>query len=537
MSEPSRVTDEAFGRLGSFSSTAAILAVCLGAAWTVSAAPPEPTDDAASGLPNVVIVLADDLGYQDLGCYGSPDLKTPNLDRMAAEGIRFTSFCVAQSVCSASRAALLTGCYPNRIGIAGALSPEAEYGLNSQELTLAEMVKRRGYKTALYGKWHLGHHPEFLPGRHGFDEFFGLPYTMDVRRREPAVSRSTRPFEALPPATTPLPTTPLPTTPLPTTPRRKPPHRTAPPATTRRDDPPELLLMEGTEILQRSPDQSTLTTRFTDRAVQFIAKNRQRPFLLMVAYNMPQVPLAVSAKFQGTSERGLYGDVIAELDHSVGRILEEIDGAGIDDRTLVIFTSDNGPWLVYGDRAGSAGVLREGKGTTFEGGVRVPCIMRWPGRIPPHSECGELAATIDLLPTIASLVGVWLPPGRIIDGRNIWALTSGSRSVSSPHDAYYYYWGGALQAVRSGPWKLHFPHGYYGYLPARDGSEDAEVWKRTELALFDLEKDPGETTNIAQKHRQIVFELQELAEEARKDLGDTRTKRPGRNLRPAGTLQ
>jgi arylsulfatase A-like enzyme len=420
----------------------------------------------------------------------------------------------------------LTGCYPNRIGIAGALSPEAEHGLNPDELTLAEVVKKRGYATALFGKWHLGHHPEFLPGRQGFDEFFGLPYTIDVWRQEPAGSRSPDPLETLPPAAAPFPTTP----------RAKPPYPAAPFPATQRENLPELLLMEGAEIVETGPDESTLSTRFTDRAVQFIANNRDRPFLLLVAYNMPHVPLAVSPKFQGTSERGMYGDVIADLDWSVGRILKEIDRSGLDNRTLVIFTSDNGPWLVCGAEAGSAGVLREGKGTTFEGGVRVPCIMRWPGRIPPGSECDQLAGTIDLLPTIASLVGVWLPQDRIIDGKDIWPLTSGSRSVSSPHDAYYYYWGGALQAVRSGRWKLHFPHGYRGYLPSRDDSEGGEIWKRTELALFDLKEDPGETTNLAPKHREIVFQLQELAEEARRDLGDTRTKRPGRNLRPAGRL-
>ena len=309
MSRPSRVANETFRRPRSFFSTAAILAVCLGATRIVSAEPsPAATDDLAGGLPNVVIVLADDLGYQDLGCFGSPDLKTPNLDRMAAEGIRFTSFCVAQSVCSASRAALLTGCYPNRIGIAGALSPKAEHGLNSQELTLADVVKKRGYKTALYGKWHLGHHPEFLPARHGFDEFFGLPFTIDLRQREPAAPRSTGLFEMAPSPTAPLPPTPL----------GKPPRPTVPGPATRRENLPELLLMEGTEVVETSPDESTLTTRFTDRAVRFIGNNRARPFLLIVAYNMPHVPLAVSEKFQGTSERGLYGDVIAELDWSVG---------------------------------------------------------------------------------------------------------------------------------------------------------------------------------------------------------------------------
>jgi arylsulfatase A len=442
--------------------------------------------------PNVVIVFTDDQGYQDVGCFGSPNIETPNLDRMAREGIRFTSFYVAQAVCSASRAALLTGCYPNRIGILGALGPNAQHGIADEELTLAEVVKRRGYATAAFGKWHLGHHPKFLPTRHGFDEYFGLPYSNDMWPRHPTAGKQ---FPPLP-------------------------------------------LIEGEKVIQEMPDQRQLTTWYTERAVKFIENNRNRPFLLYLAHSMPHVPLHVSSKFQGKSPRGLYGDVIMEIDWSVGQILDALKRVGIDDRTLVIFTSDNGPWLVYGDHGGSAQPLREGKGTTFEGGVRVPCIMRWPGKIPAGTTTNELAATIDLLPTIARLVGADLPSDRIIDGKDIWPLMSGQAGAKSPHEAYYYYWNQELQAVRSGRWKLHLPHAYPspGEPRGGGGKPGRAVQKKIDLALFDLEADVGETTDVAAQHPDVVQRLETLAEQARQDLGDSRTQRAGRNVRPAGKL-
>ena len=448
---------------------------------------------AAQGrLPNFVIVYTDDQGYQDVGCFGSPDIKTPNLDRMATEGRRFTGFCVAQAVCSASRTALLTGCYPNRVGILGALGPNAKHGISDNEWTLAQVVKQRGYATAIFGKWHLGHHPKFLPTRHGFDEYFGLPYSNDMWPNHPTAGKS---FPPLP-------------------------------------------LIEGEKVIQTMPDQTQLTTWYTERAVQFIEKNKDRPLLLYVAHSMPHVPLHVSERFKGKSARGPYGDVIMEIDWSVGEILKTLQRLDLDRDTLVIYTSDNGPWLSYGDHAGSAGPFREGKGTTFEGGVRVPCIMRWPGKIPAGTATNELAATIDVLPTVAKLIGVQLPQDRIIDGRDIWPLMSAQPGAKSPHDVYYYYWGQELQAIRSGQWKLHFPHGYpsLGQPRGSGGKPGPYAQKKIGQELFDLEAEVGETTDVAAQHPDVVKRLEELADRARDDLGDTRTRRKGKGVRPAGQL-
>jgi arylsulfatase A len=452
-------------------------------------------DDSARP-PNFVIVFTDDQGYQDVGCFGSPDIQTPHLDRMAREGMRFTDFYVAQAVCSASRAALMTGCYNVRVGILGALGPGARYGINTAELTLAEVVKQRDYATAIYGKWHLGHHPKFLPTRHGFDDYFGLPYSNDMWPFHP----TNKSFPPLP-------------------------------------------LIQGEKIVNPNvtpEDQTHLTTWYTEHAVRFIEEHKDQPFLVYVAHSMPHVPLFVSDKFKSKSKRGIYGDVIMEIDWSVGQILGTLKRLGLDDRTLVIFTSDNGPWLSYGDHAGCALPLREGKGTMFDGGCREACIMRWPGKIPAGSVCRELAATIDVLPTVAALAGVKLPEDRIIDGKDIWPLMSGRPGAKSPHEAYYFYWGRELQAVRSGRWKLHFPHGYRT-LAGRPGGTGGKpvpyTQKKIGLALFDLEHDVGETTNVADQHPRVVKRLKALAEKARDDLGDSATKRKGKNVRPAGRLE
>ena len=452
--------------------------------------------DDARRPPNFVIVFTDDQGYQDVGCFGSPDIKTPNLDRMAREGMRFTNFYVSQAVCSASRAALMTGCYNVRVGILGALGPGARHGINPDELTVAEVVKRRGYATAIYGKWHLGHHPKFLPTRHGFDDYFGLPYSNDMWPYHPTATH----FPALP-------------------------------------------LIEGEKVINANvtaEDQTHLTTWYTERAVKFIEKNRQRPFLVYVPHSMPHVPLFVSEKFKGKSKRGIYGDVIMEIDWSVGQILKTLEKLDLDDNTLVIFTSDNGPWLSYGDHGGCALPLREGKGTMFDGGCREACIMRWPGKIPAGGVCDEVAATIDVLPTIASLAGVELPKDRIIDGKDIWPLMSGEPGAKSPHEAYYFYYGRDLQAVRSGRWKLHFPHGYRS-LDGRPGGTGGKpvryTQKRIGLALFDLVDDIGETTNLADQHPEVVQRLKALAEKARDDLGDSAMKRKGKNVRQPGRLE
>jgi arylsulfatase A-like enzyme len=474
------------------------LAVCLPGFLAALAAP------APAAPPNVVIIFADDLGYGDLGCYGARGYRTPNLDRLAAEGVRFTSFYAAQAVCSASRAALLTGYYPNRIGVLSALGPNAKTGVNPDERTMAEVLKTRGYATAIFGKWHLGDAPHFLPTRHGFDEYFGLPYSNDMWPFHPD-------YADLPPD-----------------------------AARRKRGYPDLPLIEGERVVIRpvtGAHQARLTTWYTERAVDFIARHRDRPFFLYVPHAMPHVPLFVSAKFKGKSRAGLYADVIREIDWSVGRILQALQRHRLDGRTLVIFSSDNGPWLLYGNHAGSAGPLREGKATVFEGGVRVPFIARWPGRIPRGRVCAELATAMDLLPTLAKLAGAEPPADRRIDGRDIWPLLSGAPGARTPHEAFYYYWGRELQAVRSGPWKLHFPHTWpKPSPPGRDGRPGRYAQFEIGRALFNLESDLGETRDLAAGHPDVVRRLETLAEIARADLGDSATKREGSGVRPPGRV-
>jgi arylsulfatase A-like enzyme len=384
----------------------------------------------------------------------------------------------------------MTGCYPNRIGIKGALGPQSKIGIHSNELTLAELVKQRGYATAVFGKWHLGHHPEFLPLRHGFDEYFGLPYSNDMWPHHP------------------------------TNPTNYPP----------------LPLIQGEKTVQLMPDQTQLTTWYTERAVGFIERNKDRPFFLYVPHNMPHVPLHVSTKFQGTTRRGLYGDVIAEIDWSVGQILAALERHGLEENTLVLFTSDNGPWLSYGDHAGSSGRLREGKGTVFEGGIRVPFIARWPGRIPAATVCREPAMTIDVLPTLAGLVGARLPD-LPIDGLDIWPLLAGKRGAKSPREAFYLYWDDGLEAIRSGPWKLHFPHDYVKPVPAGNGGQPGKIARpKIDLSLFNLESDPSESRDVAGRYPEVVARLQRLADRAREDLGDSLTKAKGKGSRAPGRI-
>ncbi|HEY1375682.1 MAG TPA: sulfatase, partial [Gemmataceae bacterium] len=336
--------------------------------------------------PNVVVILADDMGYGDLGCYGATDIKTPNIDRLAHDGTRFTDFTVAQPVCTASRSALLTGCYPNRVGMAGALNHTSTVGISRQETLLSELCKKQGYATAVYGKWHLGHFPPFLPTRRGFDEWAGIPYSNDNGPLHPVT-------KGIPP----------------------------------------LPWYENETVTEHDPDQSQFTKRLTERAVGFIAKNKDRPFFLYVAHIMPHVPIFASERFRGTSGRGLYGDVIQELDWSVGEILTALQKNGLDEKTVVIFASDNGPFLSYGEHAGSAGKLRGGKLTTFEGGVRVPGIVRWPGHVPAGRVSDELVTTMDLFVTLAKWVGAPLPK-HPIDGVDVEALLTGQpgRGVGVP---------------------------------------------------------------------------------------------------------
>lgn len=451
---------------------------------------------AETRLPNFVIVFIDDMGYGDIGPFGAKGYQTPHLDRLAKEGRAFTDFYVTQAVCSASRAGIMTGCYNVRVGIQGALGPGANYGINANEMTLAEVVKPKGYATACFGKWHLGHHPKFLPTSNGFDEYFGLPYSNDMWPLHPTAGQNY----------------------------------------------PDLPLIDGTRIVNPKvgeKEQCQLTTWYTERAVQFIEKNKDQPFLIYLPHSMVHVPLYVSEKFRGKSQRGLFGDVVMEVDWSVGQIVETLRKHKLDDNTLVIFTADNGPWLSYGDHAGSAGPLREGKGTMFDGGCREPTVMWWPGKIPAGTVCRTPAMTIDILPTIAHLAGAKLPD-HPIDGKNIWPLIAGEPGATSPHEAYYFYWGGQLEAVRMGPWKLHFPHGYRTLAgrPGGTGGKPAPyVQGKIELSLFNLEKDPGETTDVAASNPEVVAKIQKLADAMRQELGDTATKQKGAGMREAGRIE
>lgn len=455
---------------------------------------------AETRLPNVVIIFTDDQGYGDVGVFGAKDFATPHLDRMADEGRKFTNFHVAQAVCSASRAALLTGCYPNRIGIHGALGPNANHGIADTEMTLAQLFQQKGYATGMAGKWHLGHHPQFLPLRHGFDEYYGLPYSNDMWPHHPEAKAGTYP-------------------PLP--------------------------LIEGEKAVKVGlgpEDQAQLTTQYTERAVKFIERNKSRPFFFYLAHSMPHVPLYVSDKFKGKSKQGLYGDVIMEIDWSVGEVLKAIKRAGVDDNTLVIFTSDNGPWLSYGSHAGSAGSLREGKGTSWEGGTRVPCLMRWPGKLPAGSTSDAMLMTIDLFPTLAKRIGAELPK-HPIDGLDVWPILAAEPGAKNPHDAYYgYFANNELQSVTSGDgrWKLLLAH-TYRTLGGRPGGKDGipakyEQRKIAEPELYDLKADIGESKNVAAQNPDVVKRLLAFAERAREDLGDTLTSLKGNGVREAGRL-
>ena len=460
--------------------------------------------------PNIVIIFTDDQGYADIGVYGAQGFQTPNLDRLANEGIRFTDFQVSQAVCSASRAALLTGSYSERVGVQGAFNHTARVGLNPDEETIAEMLKSIGYVTGIFGKWHLGHHKKFLPLQQGFDEYLGIPYSNDmwpVDYDGSSVS-GTDHFKSFY---------------------------------------PQLPLIEDNEKIEEIrtlDDQDQLTTRYTERAVDFITNNKDRPFFLYLPHSMPHVPLGVSNKFRNKSEQGMYGDVIMEIDWSVGEILNALSDNDLDDNTVVIFASDNGPWLNYGNHAGSAFPLREGKGTMWEGGSRVPCIIRWPGRITAGSVSHQLAATIDILPTIASITGAALP-ARPIDGVSIQAILEGDTSAT-PREEYYYYYGGELIAVRKGKMKLVFPHSYRSYagidlgLDGYPGIYKGVLGKyavgKSKLELYDLDNDMSESKDVSEMYPDVVKTLQVLGQKAREELGDRLTGTIGTGVRPIGRL-
>jgi arylsulfatase len=454
------------------------------------------------GKPNFVIIFTDDQGYGDVGCYGAEGFKTPNLDSMASEGIIFTDFYAAPA-CTPSRAALLTGCYAQRVGLPMVVRPpgppmvgeEWKLGLNPEEETIAELLKQEGYSTGIIGKWHLGHHAEFLPTNQGFDYYFGIPYSNDMNPQN-------------------------------------------------REKYPPLPILESwmtdsmfiLDTFELNPEMSKLTTLYTERAINFIEDNRNQPFFLYLAHTMPHIPIGVSEKFKEKSEQGLYGDVMMEIDWSVGQVLTKLKKLNLEKKTLVIFTSDNGPWLVFGNHGGSTGPLRGSKGTTFEGGVRVPCIMKWPGRIPAGKVCNQMATTMDFLPTFVKLAGANLPE-KTIDGKDIWPLISAKPGSKSPYDAFFYYsvWG--LEAVRSGKWKLHVPHDYrYPEEIGRGGKMGKYTHKHINTSLYNLENDIGEQNDVSKENPEVVDSLLKLIEEMRRNLGDSYTNMEGNNRRLPGKI-
>ncbi len=489
----------------------------LGAVPLLAGFQPVTAPAASSSEPNIVIIFTDDQGYADVGVFGAKGFQTPNLDRLATQGCIFRNFHVAQPICSASRAGLLTGCYPNRIGIHGALGPRSKVGINSSEMTLAELLKQKGYATAIYGKWHLGDSPQFRPLHHGFDEYFGLPYSNDMWPNHPDQAKL-----------------------APNDPKKK-------------QGYPELVMFEGDNVVipqVTHQDQNMLTTWYTEHAVRFIEKNKDHPFFLYLAHNMPHVPLHVSDKFRGKTKRGLYGDVIEEIDWSVGQVMDALKRTGVEDNTWVIFTSDNGPWLSYGDHAGSAYPLREGKGTSWEGGTREPCIMRFPGKIKAGTESRQMFMTIDLFPTIANLVHADLPKHKI-DGLDVWPIITGQPGAKNPHSSYWFYYEtkpveGApraqLQAVATpdGQWKLQLPH-TYRTLGGRPGGHDGkpvpyEPRKLEKAELYDLVSDVSETTDVSAQHPEIVTQLEAEADKAREELGDGLTGKKGTGAREPGRV-
>jgi arylsulfatase len=418
------------------------------------------------GPPNIVFIYADDLGYGDLGCYGSSIL-TPNLDRMAAEGVRFTQFYSANPVCSPSRAALLTGRYPTRVGVPRVLMPKDTTGLPDSETTIAQMLKAKGYKTMCVGKWHLGHLPQYLPTHRGFDEYFGIPYSNDMTPRP---------------------------------------------------------LMHDLETIEEPAKLETLTQRYTEQALKFIDRSKDSPFFLYMPHTFPHIPLAASERFRGKSSAGLYGDVVQELDWSAGQVLEALKKHGIDKNTLIMFSSDNGPWY-----QGSPGKLRGRKGTTYEGGVREPFIARFPGRIPSRTVCRAVTSTMDILPTVGRLCGAALP-AKPLDGIDIWPLLSGGKQ-SLERESLLYFDGWNVQCARWGRWKLHFfRYNSAAYNPAPPGGRVNLPLPVPEL--YDLENDQDESYDVAPENPKIVAEIlsrverlvESFPEEVRKAYRETREK-------------
>lgn len=456
--------------------------------------------------PNIILIFMDDLGYGDLECYGGFPYHTPHINKLAAEGMRFTNFYAGQPVCTASRAAVLTGCYPNRIGMSGALFPWSEEALNPEEETIAEILKAKGYKTGMVGKWHLGQKQPYLPLQQGFDEYLGLPYSNDMWPVD---------YDGKPITDT----------------------------SNWRAAYPPLPLYDGNKIIKEIKtldDQSQLTTLYTERAVQFIKKNDNHPFFLYLAHSMPHVPIAASGKFKDKSGAGVFGDVMEEIDWSVGKVMQALDEHRLTKNTLVIFTSDNGPWLTYGNHAGNTMGLKEGKATAWDGGLKVPCIMRWTGKIPAGTICNNMASALDLMPTIARICKA-KEPIKKIDGVDIWPLMV-QQDNANPRDEFVYYYDlNSLKAIRKEHWKLVFPCISRTYKKATaigaDGWPGDYEEDSVKLALYDLRTDPGETLDVRDKHPDIVEKLTTIANKYRKELGDELTNQQGEEVRPAAKVK
>ena len=444
--------------------------------------------------PNVILILTDDLGYEDLASYGSKFIKTPNLDKLAGQGAKLTSYYATQAVCSASRASILTGCYPNRIGISGALGPNSKIGINSDELLISEMLKDNGYKTAMYGKWHLGDNKKFFPTRHGFDQFYGILYSNDMWPFHPE----------------------------------------------RPGGYPDLLLYKNEEPIKVLTDQSDLTKNLTEKSIEFIKKNKDDPFFLYLPHPQPHVPLFASKEFNGRSKKGLYADVIEEIDHSVGQIIETLEQNGLENNTILIFTSDNGPWLSYGGHAGKTGIYREGKGTTWEGGQRVPCIVWYPKNIKENTIVSIPIMGIDWLPTISNLTNSEMPKNKI-DGKNVWGILT-ENDTQPVHDALFFYYNkNSLHSVRYGDWKMYYPHRYRtlnGKATTNDGvpvKYDYVDLKSPEL--YNLKSDPSENLDVYNNFPEIVAKINSLSDLKRAELGDDLKGIVGKENRPAGTIE
>lgn len=441
-----------------------------------------PAQSAMPSKPDFVVILIDDMGYGDIGPFGSKLNHTPNLDRMAKQGMKLTSFYGAP-VCTPSRAQILTGCYAKRVSLPDVIFPACPIGLSPKEHTVADLLKAQGYATMAIGKWHVGDQPEFLPTGHGFDHFFGLPYSNDMGQKTNGAGKIS-PYPPLP-------------------------------------------LLQDKSVIEAPVDQDTLTARYTAQAVKFISENRDHPFFLYLAHTAVHVPLHPGAPFRGKSGNGLYGDWVEEVDWSVGRVLETLKQLGLDANTMVLFTSDNGPWLAQGRDGGVAGPLRGGKMTTWEGGMREPTIAWWPGKIPADTVCVAVASEMDVLPTFVKLAGGQVPTDNKIDGKDIWPLLSG-QSQTSPHRALYYFNGMHLQAVRSGPWKLAIaPQG----TGRGRGPEVPATFAKPRL--YNLDTDIGERINVATEYPEVVTRLQDFIRQMDADLGRNGN---GPGVRPPGRV-